>query len=325
MSIQIKTFFFIGDYVTRDSVESQQKGIVYVGDVTTKMSRELAYLKPELYSQINKLIQALPSRMVAIHACWPASFDTIAVDNLMKFFSRSVLATRIRFETGTEVETRFKLRGYGIPIHLLPLTKTGAIKIKYLNEWIRIRKLLEEASAERFAEDDNALSRVVVLPGLTDVIFRQGTPSMKNPGNVTFRDAMINHLEQHYSQPNDREREPQQPDQVEKVCNWLIEMIENTKGGRFLEWDKNINVWVKIVDRQKLKSKVTIAYRDVSKRFLNKRQKITDAQQQDGNPSEEDGSHSFVEDGKDGNAFCGTANMDISRNDSNYSEAGSWF
>ena len=102
-------------------------------------------------------------------------------------------------------------------------------------------------------------------------------------------------------------------------------MIENTKGGRFLEWDKNINVWVKIVDRQKLKSKVTIAYRDVSKRFLNKRQKITDAQQQDGNPSEEDGSHSFVEGGKDGNAFCGTASMDISRNDSNYSEAGSWF
>ena len=46
---QIKTFFFIGDSATRDSIESQQKGVVYVGDITAKMNRELPYLKPEHY------------------------------------------------------------------------------------------------------------------------------------------------------------------------------------------------------------------------------------------------------------------------------------
>ncbi len=328
INIQIKTFFFIGDSVTRDSVESQQKGIVYVGDSSAKMSRGLANLEPEHHSIVKNVIEALPSRIVAIHTCWPTSFAADVpntVDNSMKFVTQFEFAARIRLEIGTEMETRSKLRGYGIPIHLLPLTKTGAIKVKYLNEWIKIRKLLEEASVERFAEDDNALSRVVVVPGLNDVIFRQGTPSMKNPGNVTFRDAMINHLEQHYSQPNDGEREQHhQPEQIDTVCKWLIETIEKTKGGRFLEWVKNLNVWVKIVDRQKLKFKVAIAYRDVSKRFLNKRQRIT--VDQDGNPTEQDGSDSFGEGGgKDGNAFRGTTNRDTSRSDSNYNETSNWF
>ena len=310
---QIKTFFFIGDSVTRDSIESQQKGVVYVGDITAKMNRELGYLKPEHYSILKKMIQAVPSRVVVIHTCWPATFTTRvlnAADHLMKFLTRSEFATRIRMETGTEIGTRYKLRGYGIPIHLLPLTKTGAIKVKYFNEWIKIRKLLEESSGPAFAEDNNALFRVVVIPGLADVVFRQGTPSMKNPGNVMFRDAMLNHLEQTHFQTNDEEGKQQEPEHIDAVCNWLIDTIEQTNGGRFLEWDKSLNVWVKMIDRQKLKLKVTIAYRDVSKRFLNQRQKMADAQQA-GNDVDrgEGGTYTFVEGGQDGGDLCGTTNM----------------
>lgn len=324
----IKTFFFIGDSVTRDSVESQQKGVVYVGDVTSKKNRQLAYSSPEHYPMLKKVLQALPSRLVAIHSCWPASFGTrilTIVDNLVKILTRSQFATRVRLEKGTEIELRYKLRGYGIPIHLLPLTKTGVIKIKYFSEWIRIRKVLEESSAEAFSGNNNALYRVVVIPALADVVFRQGTPSMKNPGNVTFRDAMLSHLEQNHLKASNEEGSRPQPEETEDVCSWLIDTVEQNNGGRFLEWDKNFNVWVKMIDRQKLRMKVTIVYRDVSKRFLNRRQEIADAQQIDDDVDRgEGGSYSFVEGGQDGNALCGTTNMGT-RSDSNYSETSDWF
>ncbi len=325
---QIKTFFFIGDSVTRDSVDSQQKGVVYVGDVTSKENRQLGYSNPEHYPILKKVLQALPCRLVAIHTCWPASLTTrimTVVDGLMKVLTRSQFATRLRLERGTETELRYKLRGYGIPVHLLPLTKTGAIKVKYFSEWIRIRKVLEESSAEAFAEGNNALYRVVVIPELADVVFRQGTPSIKNPGNVTFRDAMLSHLEQNHLKPSNEEGSQPQPEETEDVCSWLIDTVVQTNGGRFLIWDKNLNVWVKMIDRQKLRLKVSIVYRDVSKRFLNRRQEIADAQQAgDDVDRGEGGSYAFVESGQDGNALCGTTNM-CTRSDSNYSETSDWF
>ena len=297
--------------MTRDSVESQQKGIVVVWDITSKTNRGA-----DSNRLLNEVIHAMPSRIVAIHSCWP---DT-SVSRLLKNGQQIRICfagldrsarIRLRIEIGKEVELRYKLQGYGIPMHLLPMTKTGAIKVKYWHNWIRIRKRLEEAS-DGNGFDNSTLTRVVICPSLTDVVFRQGTPSMKNPGNVIFRDTMINQLEDHYRQHKYLEGHLQQPRHIE-VSNWLINTTEKTRGGRFLEWDKQLNVWVKMIDQQRIKSKVTIAYRDAAKRFLNQLQRAPPADNREAHNAN-----------TEGNASCSTPNQD-SRNDSNYNETSWWF
>ncbi len=311
--------------MTRNSVESQQKGIVVVGDITAKTNRGVDF-SSDSYRLLDEVIQAMPSRIVAIHSCWPDTSVSRLLKNAQQiriFFAGLECSARIRIEIGKEVELRYKLRGYGIPIHLLPMTETGAIKVKYWNDWIRIRKRLEEASEGKY-DDDSALTRVVICPSLTDVVFRQGTPSMKNPGNVIFRDAMINQLEDHYRQHRYIEGHQQQPGQIEAFSNWLINTTETTRGGRFLEWDKKLNVWVKITDRQKIKSKVNVAYRDATKRFLNQWQRGVPADNPEVHNANAEGPYTFVEGGEEGNTFCRTPNRDT-RKDSNYNETSGWF
>lgn len=344
--------------MTRDSVESQRKGVIVVADISATMNRDdngrlwgvsSFNYSAHTYAMTKKVIESVPSRMVAVHPCFPDTpgsrvFNMLNV--ITKNTSASSYSMRIRTQIGKQTEMRYKLRGYGIPIHLLPLTETGAIKVKYFNEWLRIRKTLEEASEEDYAADDNTLDRVVVCPCLTDVVFRQGTPSVKNPGNVMFRNTIIAHLEDHYSQHRYLEGHQEQPEQIEIFCNWLIEMTVNTKGGRFLEWDQRLHVWVKMVDHQKMKSKVAIAYRDTTKRFLTQRQKTARAVQQAAKEShvrEENTrdsskpngvSYAFVEGGKDGKEKCCKSskrqtvqiiNGVTVRDDSNFNETSCWF
>jgi hypothetical protein len=247
-------------------------------------------------------------------------------------------AVRFNSQVGNEIECRYKLKGYGIPIHLLPITETGAIKLKYFHEWLRVRRILDEASEFEYAADDYALRRVVVCPGLHDVVFRQGTPSMKNPGNVIFRETMITHLQEHHNEHTYQEGHQQQPDEIDSFCTWLIETTEYTKGGRFLEWDKQLNVWVKMVDRQKIKNKVAIAYRDATKRFLNHRQRLMQTITSERNRGANDGrshggSYAFME-GERNKEGCCNPSKQLSvdtmkgvplRSDSNYNETSCWF
>ena len=281
-----------------------------------------------------KIIHSVPSRVVAGHTCWPRAPATAWLKLFEKLAQTAMggnYAIRLIVHVGLQVELRYKLQGYGIPCQLLPLTETGIIKVKYFHEWLRIRKTLEDATEEEYAKNDGALYRVVLCPTLTDVVFRQGTPSMKNPGNVIFRDLMIAQLEEYYGKSIDAnvQQQQQHPDQIEEFCAGLIETIEKKKRGRFLEWDKKLNVWLEMVDRSKIKTKVAIAYRDTTKRFLTSRKRSF----QRINPGE--GAFAFVEGGKYKNEFCRPSKQKRSsihyidgvplRADSNYNESSTWY
>merc|ERR1712194_994536 len=94
--------------------------------------------------------------------------------------------------------------------------------------------------------DDNINVTIVECPGLNDVVFRQGTSSMENPGNVKCRDLVLSLLE-------DRDRATDNTANHyississsvaaklhHEVVDRLVDQIENQHGGRFLEWDKH--------------------------------------------------------------------------------------
>ena len=345
--------------MTRNSIESQRKGVVFVMDVAAWMKRdksgnicgiaEVNYTS-HIFYWIRRVTTTVPTRMVAIHPCWP-NVSGFRILNMLSIVSAKLThvtnnMARMRMQMGTEIEMRYNLNGYGIPIHLLPLTETGAVKVKYFHEWLRIRKTLEAATKAEYDSDNGALGRAVVCPGLTDVVFRQGTPSMKNPGNVIFRDAMNSNLEDYHSQHMYLHGHHQQPGQIEAFVDDLIRTTENNKGGLFLEWDRRLGVWVKMMDRQRIKNKVTIAYRDATKRFLSGRRIIhleaptknsgfnngNDVTMSENIPDV--GSYSFMEKGNDSNDCCssprkryrvGFVNGVPLRKDSNYNESGRWF
>lgn len=229
-----KIFFYLWDVVTRDSVESQQKGFVMIrlhGNISNEdatssessSSESTTSANPSFRSVIdnlNRSLSSIPSRLIANHNRIPNHPGHRLVWKLFvtKVLSGENAGLRPRFiacPSGSDMETKYSLKSYGIPTQLLPLTDTDSIKCTYHTQWMKTRKLLEEqefgvwnpprkgasASATATATRKAAINSkytVVECPGLNDVIFRKGSrvTSIENPGNRFFRDLLRTFLEE---------------------------------------------------------------------------------------------------------------------------------
>jgi hypothetical protein len=101
---------------------------------------------------------------------------------------------------------------------------------------------------------DNIVVRIE-CPGVNDVIFRSaGKSCMNNPGNVVFRGIFENYHDEHVA--------ANQTDKKNIVWS-IVEQIENSNG-KFLNWDKR-GWWIPIHDRNEMRSKVAISFRDYNK------------------------------------------------------------
>jgi hypothetical protein len=178
------------------------------------------------------MISAIPSRIIAVHHSIPNQARGFRL--LLKYIvtkiiddQNSELRSRIVFTPGgSDLETRYRLKTYGIPAQLIPLTDTGSIKCTYHNQWMKTRKILDEheesklypgqlkdtpafmsASAMTFKDNGNkdavaaafaAIGALVECPAPNDVVFRKGSrlTCMENPGNRFFRDLIRTFLEE---------------------------------------------------------------------------------------------------------------------------------
>lgn len=138
--------------------------------------------------------------------------------------------------------------GFGIPVDLLPLTGTGKVKVKNLQQWIKTRRVVEETQEGRLIE----------CPYLNDVCFRFGMSYLSHPGNSFFR-ALV---EEYFNEHSDTTAH-----NVKVAVTWrLIEEIER-KNGRFLNWD-NRGWWTELTDRNVIRSKVAASLKMHKKRIL---------------------------------------------------------
>lgn len=102
--------------------------------------------------------------------------------------------------TGEEIELRYTVKSYGIPIELVPVTNTGTIKTTYWKQWIRLRNTLDDIKSkqqiingvdgENNGGANNNFPIIIECPGSTDVIFRTGTTLICHPGNAMFQNLM---------------------------------------------------------------------------------------------------------------------------------------
>ncbi len=213
--LQDKILLYLWDVVTRDSIESQQRGFVIIRLLST-VSREDTFPPTEsstadgfrsVVNNFNRILSSIPSRLVAVHTRVPNHPGHKLVWKLFvtHVFSGENVSLRSRFVaslTSSSMEMIYRLKTYGIPIKTLPLTESNSIKSAYHNQWIKTRKLLEEQelklqkTAHANILDPFAAAsedcKIIECPALNDVVFRQGSKvtSVENPGNRIFQDLL---------------------------------------------------------------------------------------------------------------------------------------
>ena len=141
------------------------------------------------------------------------------------------------------------MKGYGIPVELIPLTDTGNIKTTHLKQWMKLRRI-NEVMRMKVGADDTSVS-IIECPGSNDVVFRSGTSMSCHPGNARFRCL----VESKHESPSIVSQTTQA-----ELSEQLIEEIE-VVGGRFLKWD-NRGYWTEIKDQLQIHTKVALSIRD---------------------------------------------------------------
>lgn len=150
--------------------------------------------------------------------------------------------------TGEGMELQYRLKSYGIPVDLIPITDTGNIKTINLKQWMRLRKIVEVGMTPDGTKTNEV--SIVECPRSNDVIFRPGTSMLCHPGNVVFRGLI----------ESKQDRITVKRAEKEEVALEIIREVEKS-GGRFLIWD-NGGWWSEAKDVDLICTKIATSYRD---------------------------------------------------------------
>jgi hypothetical protein len=169
--------------------------------------------------------------------------------HFLRLQQRTITVTIV---AGEEIELRYKIKSYGIPVEIIPLTGTGNIKVVYHKQWIRLRKHLEDVRARGL--DD---SSIIVCPGSTDVIFRTGTSLTYHPGNSMFQSIIESKMFEHSA-----------ASQAGKaaITKKIIDTMRRS-GGRFLQSD-NRGWWTELTGESQIHTKVAVSVRDFKSKSI---------------------------------------------------------
>ncbi|KAG7348413.1 hypothetical protein IV203_017118 [Nitzschia inconspicua] len=207
---------------------------------------------PEDRRESARFFACMPCRLVACHICIPREpvFRFLTSLILMTLGRDGRKATRVH--SGTPTELLYALMTFGIPADQMPVTSTGTIKTKKHLQWLKF--LIAKEAAELNGEEFDGIN----CPGVNDVLFSLGRQTWCHPGYAMFRGM----LEAHYLRRNSSHSSEEKT-----AITWeIVEEVEQ-KGGRFLIRDSR-GWWVQIKDRNVIRGKVALAFRNHNKRVL---------------------------------------------------------
>ena len=159
---------------------------------------------------------------------------------------------------GEDVELRYKLKCYGIPTELIPVTESGNIKTVYFKQWMRLRKILESivrTNQKKYSNNDD--DSIIECPRSNDVIFRTGTALTCHPGNAMLQSVMESKMQEHSA-----------ASQVGKtaITKEIIDEVKRKKG-RFLQWDSR-GWWTELTGKTIIHTKVAVSVRDFKSKSI---------------------------------------------------------
>jgi len=202
-----KILFYLWNSVTLGDVESQRKGAVVVVDITCWKGITIQNASPPRDSRevMVRSFAAIPTRIAAMHVCLPdRPFSRIVKSLIALDATGRSQRQRIRFHLQEEgsghLYVRYRLKGYGIPVELVPMTESGTITTKHHSQWLKTRHLFEgggmagSVGGGGGGTKPNTFPEPVDCPRSNDVLFRQGKDMMEHPGNKMFRDLILSSL-----------------------------------------------------------------------------------------------------------------------------------
>jgi hypothetical protein len=227
--------------------------LIFPGDNARETFLRLPSAKD--FKNSNRMQNSFPFRFAALHCCMPDVPLFRMLRAITAMISTDDLKVRMRFSMGRNVEIQYQLLGYGIPVSTIPLTDTGTVKTKYLLQFIKTRRAIEDAllSANR---SQSGLKACIDCPYSKDVVFRNGTSSLVHPGNITFRELIALYYQQHNQAKSSH---------AKMEVSWKIVHQVTGAGGRFLEWDPSKGCWTPMLDRSQIRVKVALTLRDFKK------------------------------------------------------------
>jgi len=259
--LQIYSYF---QSALSEDVDNQRKGFVSLalpGENSAKISK-LPNRKDRY--RLARFILSAPVRYCAIHSCYPDTpiFRIIKAAYSLGMHTSESTKFRLKFHTGTETENRYKLMSYGIPVEQLPITNSGKVKSGCLQQWMNARIIIEKQRVESgaiWARDIK--TNIVECPRLTDVAIRPGKSYLCHPGNVRFKELLDKYMDGHSASNRSGK---------DRISWKIIEEIESSNG-RFLEWDNKACLWIQNEDRNTIRSRIPIYFRDHKRNTRGKR------------------------------------------------------
>jgi hypothetical protein len=205
----------------------------------------------ELYDEAFFLVRWLPMRpYCSLHICMR---DTLPYHIL----ARLLIATTVpeirynhKIHAGSSFEVMYRLLPFGIPTDALPVSASGAIKLKGVQRWFDRRAKKEEFSRQYpFVPFDK-----FELPAVRDILFAKGKPYRSHQGNVEFL-VVINTFLGEYEAANRKERR--------LLLSKVIRTIHEN-GAEFLTLGED-GWWVKVSEKL-LMDKVSKAFANAARK-----------------------------------------------------------
>jgi len=238
--------------VTSEDVETQKHGIVLIFAVCEEVGEHLG---GQYHDDFIKTLKNPPNRIAVCHQSLP---DGSKYQLLKALWFLVIIPKDQRVRTKFHrdlslLETQYELLTYGIPVHQIPLTHTGNIKVKNHLQWINTRIAIDKAR-ESSPDMSNLECRIIGHPGRHDVLFSRGG-NCGYSGNVEFQQDVSERLGMFIIS----NRESRQ-----WIRNEIIACVE-ARSGRFLHFQQG--GWWEELSLDKVHEKITTFMHDHNRRL----------------------------------------------------------
>ncbi len=218
--------------VISEDVETQKHGVVIIFAAREEVGEHLV---GECRDDIKKIVKNPPFRIAVCHQSCPDG-PKFQLLNAVWFLVLASKVDRVRTKFHRELshqETQYELLSYGIPVHQIPRTNTGNIKVKNHLQWINTRIAIDQIRAT--SPDVTSFDcSIIGHPGRHDVLFSKGG-NASYPGNMELLED-INELLSVFKSHTDRKSR-------KKVFDEIVASVE-ARNGRLLQlqdggwWEK---------------------------------------------------------------------------------------
>jgi hypothetical protein len=215
-----------------DDEDMQRNGVVMIGDWQGPF-RHSPYDNMVFLSKIQPIVPSWALRTESVHSVYGHGSFLALFQTLFAAASKH-LRVRHRFHFGSQLETTYSLRTFGIDMGEVPNSSESSwsilpgSKVTTIDEYIQRRTLAEEQWREEEKVFQEPSAMVALVPNPHDILMGRSKFASRWPGNMLYH-SMIAQYAPRYIVPDSKSR-------IDKTLLTMevIHALQNDYGSRFL-------------------------------------------------------------------------------------------